>query len=254
MKNGRQIQRIFFSLLFGLLFTGSLFAQAIKVAAAANLQSVILVLQKDFKQKTGVEIEPIIGSSGNLVAQMHNGAPFDVFLSADMNFPKKLYDDGLAINAPVVYAFGSLIICSIQDMGFENWERLLLTPKIKKIAIGNPAIAPYGLAAQEALQHKGILNDIKGKLVAGESISQVNTYITTAVVEVGFTTQSLVKDPANKINLYWKAIDPKFYSPIEQGMVVLKSSANKVNADKFYKYMQSADAKKILEEYGYHIQ
>jgi len=254
MKSSRQLRRVIFLGVFGLLFTGSLFAQTIKVATAANLQSVILVLQKDFKQKIGVEIEPIIGSSGNLVAQMHNGAPFDVFLSADMSFPKKLYDDGLAVNAPVVYAFGSLIICSTQDLGFENWERLLLTPKIKKIAIGNPAIAPYGLAAQEALQHKGVLNDIKGKLVTGESISQVNTYITTAVVEVGFTTQSLIKDPANKTKLYWKAIDPKIYSPIEQGMVVLKSSANKADADKFYKYMQSADAKKILEEYGYHIQ
>jgi len=109
-----------------------LFAQTLKVAAAANLQSVIMVLQKDFKQKTGITIEPIIGSSGNLVAQMHNGAPFDVFLSADMNFPKKLYDDGLTTGAPVVYARGSLVICSTMDLGFENWERLLLTPRIKK--------------------------------------------------------------------------------------------------------------------------
>jgi len=254
MKNTRQLRRIFFLVLGGILFVHILSAQTLKVAAAANLQSVIQVLQKDFKQKTGIEIEPIIGASGGLVAQMHNGAPFDVFLSADMSFPKKLYDDGLTVNTPVVYAFGSLIICSTQDLGFENWERLLLTPKIKKIAIGNPAIAPYGLAAQEALQHKGIYADIKGKIVTGENISQVNTYITTGEVEVGFTTQSLVKDPANKTRLYWKAIDAKIYAPIEQGMVVLKSSANKAAADKFFKYMQSADAKKILEEYGYHIQ
>lgn len=241
------------ALSFICLLTITSFAQALKVAAAANLQSVIRVLQKDFARKTGIEIEPIVGSSGNLVAQMHNGAPFDVFLSADMSFPKKLYDDGLCVSIPVVYAFGSLVICSTQDLGFENWERLLLTPRIKKIAIGNSAIAPYGLAAQEALQHKGVFNDIKGKLVTGESISQVNTYITTGVVEVGFTTQSLVEDPANKTKLYWQAIDPKTYRPIEQGMVVLKSSANKVNAGKFYKYMQSADAKKILVEYGYHV-
>jgi molybdate transport system substrate-binding protein len=254
MKNSRQLNRVFLILLCAFFVNSAIFAQTIKVAAAANLQSVILILQKDFKQKTGVEIEPIVGSSGNLVAQMHNGAPFDVFLSADMSFPKKLFDDGLTLNAPVVYAFGSLVICSTQDLGFENWERLLMTPKIKKIAIANPAIAPYGLAAQEALQHKGILNDIKGKLVTGESISQVNTYIITSEAEVGFTTQSLVKDPANKTKLYWKAIDPKIYSPIEQGMVVLKSSANKANADKFYKYMQSVDAKKILLEYGYHVQ
>jgi len=230
----------------------TLMAQSIKVATAANMQSAIMVLKKDFKAKTGVNIEPIIGSSGNLVAQMRNGAPFDVFLSADMSFPKKLADDGLTTGTPVVYAQGILIICSTQDLGYENWPRLLLTPKIKKIALGNPAIAPYGLAAQEALQHRGVYNDIKGKLVTGESISQVNTYITTGNAEVGFTTQSLVKDPANKTKLFWKAIDPKLYSPIEQGMVILKSSANKTSAEKFYKYMQSADAKKILAEFGYH--
>jgi molybdate transport system substrate-binding protein len=215
---------------------------------------VINVLQKDFAKKTGIIIEPIVGSSGNLVAQMRNGAPFDVFLSADMSFPKKLYDDGFALNAPAVYALGSLVICSTQDRGFENWERLLLTPAIKKIAIGNPTIAPYGLAAQEALQHKGIYTDIKGKLVTGENISQVNTYITTGVVEVGFTTQSLVKDPATKIKLYWLAIDPRLYAPIEQGMIVLKRTAHKADADMFYKYMLSTDAKKILLEYGYHVQ
>lgn len=243
--------------IIGLSFTliclcAASFAQTIKVATAANMQSAIMVLKKDFKAKTGVNIEPIIGSSGNLVAQMRNGAPFDVFLSADMSFPKKLADDGLTTGTPVVYAQGILIICSTQDLGYENWPRLLLTPKIKKIAVGNPAIAPYGLAAQEALQHRGVYSDIKGKMVTGESISQVNTYITTGNAEVGFTTQSLVKDPANKAKLYWKAIDPKLYSPIEQGMVVLKSSPNKANAEKFYKYMQSTGAKKILAGFGYH--
>src|ERR1700748_3774559 len=135
MRNSRQFFRILFLLACGALFNTPLFAQALKVAAAANLQSVIMVLQKDFKQRTGIEIEPIIGSSGNLVAQMKNGAPFDVFLSADMNFPKKLSDDGLTAGGPVVYALGSLIICSAQDIGFENWERELLTPHIKKIAV-----------------------------------------------------------------------------------------------------------------------
>jgi molybdate transport system substrate-binding protein len=249
-----QLTRISWLVICGLLFAITIFAQSLKVAAAANLQPVIRVLQKDFMQKTGIQIEPIIGSSGNLVAQMHNGAPFDVFLSADISFPKKLYADGLTLSAPVVYAFGSLIICSSQDLGFENWERLLLTARVKKVAIGNPSIAPYGLAAQQVLQHAGIITDMKNKLIYGESISQVNTYITTGVVEVGFTTQSLVKDRANKTKLYWRVIDPKLYSPIEQGMVILKSTPNKAIAEKFFKYLQSAGAKKIFVEYGYHIQ
>src|ERR1700754_651097 len=128
MKNERQLRRVLFLLTGSLLINATLFAQTIKVAAAANLQSIIEVLQKDFKQKTGIEIEPIVGSSGKLVAQIRNGAPFDVFLSADMDFPQTLFKEGLSTKAPVAYAYGSLIICSSQDIGFENWERILLTP------------------------------------------------------------------------------------------------------------------------------
>ena len=237
-----------------LLFSAPAFAQNVKVAVAANLQSVIKVLQSDFKKKTGIDIEPIVGSSGNLTAQVRNGAPYDVFLSADMSFPETLFKEGFSTKKPVVYAQGSLIICSNQDIGFENWERVLMTERIKKIAIANPTIAPYGKAAEETLMKKGILNDIKSKIVTGESISQVNTYITTGVVSVGFTTQALVKDPANKIKLYWKVIDPKTYAPIEQGMVLLKHADDKPDAEKFYQYILSPAAKAIFEEYGYHVQ
>ena len=235
-----------------LLLISPVFAQNLKVAVAANLQSVIKVLGQDFKQKTGITIEPIVGSSGNLTTQISNGAPFDVFLSADMGFPETLFKQGFSLKKPVVYAQGSLIICSNQDIGFENWERVLMTARIKKIAIANPAIAPYGKAAEETLKDKGIINDIKSKIVYGESISQVNTYITTGVAEVGFTTQALVKDPANKTKLYWKVIDPKTYAPIEQGMVLLKHANDNPDAEKFYQYILGPAAKAIFEEYGYH--
>jgi molybdate transport system substrate-binding protein len=223
------------------------------VAAAANLQSIIKVLGADFTKRTGIEIEPIIGSSGNLSAQITNGAPFDLFLSADMSFPQKLYEGGFATAKPVVYASGSLIICSTKNLGFENWERLLLTPAVKKIAIANPAIAPYGKAAQQVLTLRGVLSEIHSKLVTGESISQVNTYITTGNVDVGFTTQALVKDMEGKQTLYWKAIDPKSYSPIQQGIVILKHAHGNANAMKFYQYILSGDAKKIFKEYGYYV-
>lgn len=250
----RQIHRACLLMLAGLLLTASSFAQGLKVAAAANLQSIIEVLQKDFKQKTGINIDPIVGSSGKLVAQIKNGAPFDIFLSADMSFPETLFKEGFSTKDPVVYAYGSLIICSNQDLGFENWERVLLTARIKKVAIANPSVAPYGVAAQEVLQKKGIITDMKNKLVYGESISQVNTYITTGVVEVGFTTQALVKDPANKVPLYWKLVDPKTYSPIKQGMVILKHAENNPDAEKFYQYILSPAAKRIFETYGYRVQ
>jgi molybdate transport system substrate-binding protein len=238
---------------FFFIFSSS-FAQNLKVATAANLQGVIKVLSTDFTKKTGIAVDPIIGASGNLVAQIRNGAPFDIFLSADMSFPQTLYIEGFAMAKPVVYASGSLIICSTKNIGFENWERLLLTPSIKKIAIANPKIAPYGIAAEEALEKKGVLSEIQSKIVFGESISQVNTYITTGVVDLGFTTQSLVKDLQGKITLYYKTIDPKTYSPIQQGMVVLKHAAGNANAEKFYKYIQSPEAKKIFKEYGYLVE
>jgi molybdate transport system substrate-binding protein len=220
---------------------------------AANLQSVIKALDADFKQKTGITVEPIVGASGNLTTQVKNGAPFDVFLSADMSFPETLFADGFSAKKPVVYARGSLVICSNQDIGFENWERVLLTARIRKIAIANPAIAPYGKAAAEVLKLKGVWDNVQSKIVTGESISQVNTYITTAVVDIGFTTQALVKDPNNKTKLYWQVIDPKSYSPIEQGMVLLKHAESNADAQKFYDYMLSSAAKSILEQYGYHV-
>jgi molybdate transport system substrate-binding protein len=240
-----------FFILGCLLLSTPAFAQNVKVAASANLQSIIKVLGKDFKQKTGITIEPIVGSSGNLTTQMKNGAPYDVFLSADMSFPETLYKEGLSTKKPVVYTLGSLIICSNQDIGFENWDRLLMTDRIKKIAVANPAIAPYGKAAEEVLKGKGILNNIKPKIVYGESISQINTYITTGVVDLGFTTQALVKDPANKTKLYWKEIDSKTYSPIEQGMVLLKRAVGNKSAEKFYQYVLSPSAKAIFAKYGY---
>ena len=236
-----------------LLFSAAVFVQNLRVAVAANLQGVIKVLAKDFKEKTGIEVEPIIGSSGNLATQIKNGAPFDVFLSADITFPESLFNEGFSNKAPEVYAYGSLVIVSTQDIGFENWERLLLSPRINKIAIANPKIAPYGKAAEEALTKKGIWTSVQPKIVQGESIAQVNTYITTGVAEVGFTTQSLIKDSEGKTKLYWKLIDPKSYTPIKQGMVIIKATKNIAEAEKFYQYILSADAKKILKEYGYGV-
>jgi molybdate transport system substrate-binding protein len=163
-------------------------AQSIKVAIAANLQPVMKDLQRDFKARTKIDIDIISGSSGNLATQIRHGAPYDVFLSADRDFPQSLQKDGFTIKNAVVYAQGVLIICSTQNLDFNNWNKLLLTDAVKKIAIGNPAIAPYGKAAQQALTKAGIYDKVKGKIVFGESITQVNTYITTGVVQVGFTT------------------------------------------------------------------
>ena len=226
-------------------------AQSIKVAIAANLQPVMKDLQRDFKARTKIDIDIISGSSGNLATQIRHGAPYDVFLSADKNYPESLQKDGFTIKNAVVYAQGALIICSTQNLDFTNWDKLLLTDAVKKIAIGNPAIAPYGKAAQQVLTKAGIYDKIKGKIVFGESITQVNTYITTGVVHIGFTTLSLIKDGANKQKLFYKLVDNKSYAPIEQAMVVLKHAKQNATAEKFYQYILSAPAKRIFKAYGY---
>lgn len=226
-------------------------AQNIKVAVAANLQGVIKVLQDDFLMRTKIEIEPIIGSSGNLTNQIKNGAPFDVFLSADVTFPENLYKSGFTISKPQIYALGSLIICSSKNLDFEHWEQLLQSNSIKKIALANPSTAPYGKAAFEVLQKKNLLQKIKSKIVYGESISQVNIYITTGVADLGFTTEALIFDAANKQKLYWKKVDPAAYQPIKQAIVLLKHAQGNVQAAQFYKYILSPAAQNILKKYGY---
>ncbi|OCX54769.1 molybdate ABC transporter substrate-binding protein [Mucilaginibacter sp. PPCGB 2223] len=241
-----------------LLFFAGIIAQAqtLQVAAAANLQSVIKALGADFKKQTGIEIQPITGSSGNLVNQIKNGAPFDVFLSADISFPESLYKAGFSMDEPVVYAWGNLIVCSRQKLDLKNWQSLLQKGKVKKIAIANAAIAPYGKAAEEALIKTGIMNSVKPKLVYGESIAQVNTYITTGAVTVGFTSQSFIKDADKNAKLYWAPVDVNLYTAIQQGMVILKhgKETNFENAQKFYKYILSPSAKAIFTQYGYHVQ
>lgn len=240
------------SVLALLLLPFCTFAQDLKVAVAANLQGVIKVLGEDFARKTKINIQPIIGASGNLTNQIKNGAPFDIFLSADMSFPEELEKTGFTASKPAVYALGSLIICSSQqNLNLNHWEQLSQSNSIKKIAIANPATAPYGKAAKEVLERKNLMQKIQSKLVYGESISQVNTYISTGVVEVGFTTEALISDAAKKQKLYWKKINTIDYQPIKQGIVILKHAANNPHSRQFFKYMQSASAKNILKKYGY---
>jgi molybdate transport system substrate-binding protein len=248
-----KLKSAFLVTLFALLYSVNCLAQTIRVACAANLQTVIKVLQADFKSRTGIVVEPIIGSSGKLVAQIINGAPFDVFLSADIDYPLQLSQEDLTEYSPVVYALGNLIVCTTRPYDIGSWKRLIEKDRLDKIAIANASIAPYGRAAEEVLKKLDLLDKAKPLLVYGESIAQVNTYITTGVAGIGFTAQSLLLDPNNTSNLTWRLIDPKLYNPIQQGMVLLKKSENKEAAKKFYMYMTSNPAKKILRTYGYTV-
>jgi molybdate transport system substrate-binding protein len=231
-----------------------IYAQPLRIAVAANAQFVVKTLQADFKRKTGIVTEVVIGSSGKLTAQIKNGAPYDFFLSADMEFPESLFKSGQGLTKPKEYAAGSLIVCST-SRNVKDWKTLISSSTINKIAIGNPALAPYGLATKQALKHDQLWEKVKSKLVYGESISQVNIYLTTGNVPLGFTSESLIYEYKGKTKLNWVRIDPGTYDRISQGMLVLSYSkkGNFEKAMKFYNYLSSASAKKILQNNGYQV-
>jgi len=230
-------------------------AQKLRIAVAANAQGVIKKLQADFRKRTGIETEAITGASGKLTAQIMNGAPYEVFLSADNEFPQKLYSEGLGVAKPKIYALGSLIVCGFAGGDFKKWQIMLATEGVKTIAIANPKTAPYGKAAAEALKYYGLENKVNKKLVFGESIAQVNNYLQTKVADVAFTTESFLYEKTGKPGFQWARVDAKSYNVIEQGVILLKSSekSGNSNAKRFYDYLSSASARKIISNNGYHL-
>lgn len=226
---------------------------SLKVAVAANAQFALREIVKDFENITDIEIDLIIGSSGNLTSQIKNGAPFLVFLSADMKYPNELYKSELTYNKPEIYALGKLVLWSLNENELINMN-VLENSKIQKIAIGNPQTAPYGVAAFESLQVFGKDELIKNKLVYGESISQVNHFIISKSVDVGFTSLSSVLANPTKEKGNYHIIDSTTYNPIEQGIVVLKNDPEFLaEALKFYNYVYSERGKAILSKHGYGV-
>ncbi len=230
-------------------------AQPVRVAVAANAQYVLQQLKADFNKKTGISVEIISGPSGKLAAQIKNGAPYDIFLSADMNFVQIVDNAGMTLMKPRVYATGSLIVCSATGADLKNWKKIAVQKGAGKIAIANPKVAPYGKAAEEAFNHFGLYKAIHPQLVFGESISQVNTYVLNKVVAIGFTTESLAYEITANADFKWLRIDPSAYTPIKQGAVLLKhaKSSNYNSNKRFYDYLFSPAAKAIFKKYGYGV-
>ena len=254
MANIYRISRGLILIAFFLGFCPKSFGQSLRIAVAANAQGVIKKLQEDFKKSTGIETEIIIGASGKLAAQIMNGAPYHVFLSADTEFPEKLFAAGFGLEKPKVYALGSLILYGVNSIDLKNWQMLIQSAQIKKIAIANPLTAPYGKAATEAFKYYHLDRKIDAKLVYGESISQVNTYLKSGAVDFGFTTESLLYDLGNqKVN--WIRIDQKSYSPIAQSAILIANTPKPLTlkAKKFYDYLFSPAAKKIISKNGYSL-
>ncbi len=226
-------------------------ASTITIAVAANVSYAIEDLKKEFaKTHPNIRVRTILGSSGKLTAQIKHGAPYQLFMSANMNYPKALYRDKIAISRPRVYVLGSLALLSHKKRDLSEGVKLLLSETISKIAVANPKTAPYGVVAKEALKNAGIYAHIDKKFVYGESISQTVSYSVTAA-DIGIIAKSSLY--SSKMSNYreginWVAIDTKLYTPIEQGIVMLDED-KEVRA--FYEFILSKDAQNIFKNYGY---
>lgn len=247
------IQR-FFSLFLALLAGCSKPSEKIVVATAANVQYVMKEIKAEFEKETGKKIDIVVGSSGKLTTQIREGAPFDVFVSADTKYPQEIFKNGGSAEKPKIYARGSLVLWSKDipkaDLNIDS----LANDKVKKIAIPNPETAPYGEAAIQVLRSKNVFDKIEKKLVFGESIAQTAQYITSGNVEAGFNALSIVLSPEMKDKGNYIILDSTDYKPIEQAAILLnhsEDSPKRATSEQFYKFLYSPKAKEIFKKYGY---
>ena len=239
-----------------ILISFKLSASTITVALASNITYAIPELKKEFnKIYPNINIRTIISGSGKLTAQIKHNAPYDIFMSANMKYPENLYKSKYAISKPKIYAKGKLALLSFKQYDFIDIKKLLLSKKIKKIAIANPTLAPYGKASIEFLQNIKLYDNIKNKIIYAQSISQTLLYSLNAT-DIGIVALSSLKSDKlkdYKINKNFVEINPKYYTAISQGIVLLKRAKNNKDANSFYEFILSKKAKKIFKNYGYDI-
>jgi len=232
-------------------------AQRLTVAAAADLRFALDDLAKQFRaEHPKIDLAITYGSSGNFFAQIQNGAPFDVFLSADIDYPRKLAAAGLAAKDSVFpYAVGRIVVWVPAASPLDPATlgiRALEAPSVRHIAIANPQHAPYGRAAEAALRSLGVYDRISPKLVLGENIAQAFEFVQSGAAEVGVVALSLARAPAARGNgRYWE-VPQDAYPKIEQGGVIL-SRAPAAPAAQFRAFLLSEPARRILKEYGFAV-
>ncbi|WP_044233586.1 molybdate ABC transporter substrate-binding protein [Haliscomenobacter hydrossis] len=239
-------------LLFGLSHPIS--AQDLSVAAAANVRFALEELEKAFEKKTKLSININYSSSGKLSTQIIQGAPFDVFVSADEEYPQSLQKAGVTANIPKVYAQGTLVLWTTKSgLSVKADGKILLSNKVQKIAIANPKTAPYGRAAIEWLKKKTLYTLVENKLVYGESIAQTTQYILAGACEIGLTAKSMVMAGEMRGKGTWVEIDARYYEPIRQAAVITTFGQKKhPQASRvFFDFLFSAEAQKIWKKHGY---
>jgi molybdate transport system substrate-binding protein len=225
------------------------------VAAAADLSSALQEIGDRYEKQTGVQLKLSFGASGALTQQIQNGAPFDLFFSADMDYPRQLIAAGAADPASLYqYAVGKLVLWVPADSPLDLDHKgisVLLDPSVKKIAVANPQHAPYGRAAVAALKHTGIYDQIADRLVLGENVAQAAQFVESGNAQAGFVALAHAVAPAMRgKGKYWE-VPADFYPPLAQGVVVVSNSQRKKEAAEFLQYIKTKETSELLRKFGF---
>jgi molybdate transport system substrate-binding protein len=249
-----RFQHLWVLILVALSTIQALHGQTLTLAAAANLKAALDVLGPTFEAThPGARLQVSLGSSGSLVAQIQQGAPFDVFLAADAEFPARLLTAGLVAGPSFPYATGRLVLWVRKDLGLAPDRaglKVLLDPAVKRISIGNPALAPFGRSAEMALKAAGLYGALEPKLVFGENIAQAAQYLQTGAAEAGFISSPQAQAPALAGGLAW-LVPQDLYPVQKQCGVILKRTAQPTLAAAFKAYLLSPEAQALLARLGY---
>jgi molybdate transport system substrate-binding protein len=249
----------FFPALFGFVLAVPICAQTtLRVAAAADLEPVLPPIFEQFQQATGIHAEATYQASAMLTTQIENGAPFDLFLSADLSYPKRLISDGLAdaagsadASTPITYAKGTLVLWERKDSNLPAPSLdLLRSPALKRLAIANPDRAPYGRAAVAALNSLKLYDALKPRLVTAENISQAAQFVDSGNADAGLISLTSALTPRLSASGSYFVIPRDLYPPIEQGMVIVSKTSQRAAAHKLIDFLLSASVQAQLAKAG----
>lgn len=240
-----------------MLLCGASLARAqtpsLRIAAASDLRFALDEALKPFRAtQRGAAIDVIYGASGKLATQLRHGAPFDVFLSADIDFARELHEGGFTTGPPRVYAIGRLAAWSANgELGRLPLDELVRDRRVKRFAIANPEHAPYGQRAMQALRSQALETEAKPKLVLGDNVAQAATFIDSGAAQAGLIAHSLVLSPALAGKGAWTLIPQTWHAPLEQAFVISRRAAGNALATAFVAHLEAPSTRELLRRHGF---
>ncbi|MCP8348379.1 molybdate ABC transporter substrate-binding protein [Pseudomonas sp. FBF18] len=239
---------------FGMLTLNSAWADEVQVAVAANFTAPIQAIAKDFEKDTGHKLVASFGATGQFYAQIKNGAPFEVFLSADDTTPEKLENEGETVKGSrFTYAIGTLALWSPKAGYVDDKGEVLKKNDYKHLSIANPKAAPYGLAATQVLAKLNLAEATKGKLVEGQNITQAFQFVSTGNAELGFVALSQIYKDGKVSNGSAWIVPANLHDPIKQDAVILNKGKDNAAAKALVDYLKGPKAAEVIKSFGYEL-